>query len=289
MPERVQVLFAGSLHVDQMIRLPQLPAPGETVIATDTWTQLGGKATNQAVAAAPHVQSLLLACVGNDAQGQEAHTTLTALGVQPTFQVSEHLPTGSSVALIESSGENVGIVLPGANANLQAETFQTLLSTDTVHLLVCQWETAPHTLQHLLQKARAAGTPTLVNAAPWLDTHRGTLSFADHVVVNAPEAQAWTGLDPQARLPRIAFGHPSVVVTLGAGGVLHYQDGELTTDIRAPAVEARSTHGAGDHFVGVLAAHLASGNPLSQALQQAVTSAAQFVQRLHNRPIPALS
>ena len=120
-----------------------------------------------------------------------------------------------------------------------------------------------------------------MNAAPWQETFRDLLPLADHVIVNAVEAQGWTGSDPQARLERLPFGHPSVVVTLGSGGVLHYRDGNLALDLRAPRVQARSTHGAGDHFVGVLAASLAQGTALPQALEQAVASAAEFVQLLH--------
>ncbi len=87
----------------------------------------------------------------------------------------------------------------------------------------------------------------------------------------------------------LPFGHPSVVVTLGSGGVLHYQDGKLALDLRAPKVQARSTHGAGDHFVGVLAASLAQGTASAQALGQAVASAAEFVQLLHKHALTPVS
>ncbi|PNY79302.1 PfkB family carbohydrate kinase [Deinococcus koreensis] len=277
----ISVVFAGSLHIDQMIQLDELPSPGETVIAGASWTQLGGKATNQAVAAAPHVRAVLLACVGNDEGGRDALATLNSLGVHPALQVDAQVATGSSVALIDAAGENVGVVLPGANTGLRAEPLSDLLKASPVQLVVCQWETEPDTLGQMLSAARATGVPILLNAAPWLDSHRGTLPLTDHVVVNAVEAQAWTGHDPQERVRQLDFGHPSVVVTLGAGGVLHYQKGALTTDLPAPVVQARSTHGAGDHFVGVLAAHLARGTPMPHALERAGQSAAEFVQLLH--------
>lgn len=278
-----RVLFAGSLHLDRMIEVMRLPVPGETIIATGTWSQLGGKAANQAVAAARHVQATLAACVGNDLDGRQARETLTLLGVNAALQVSETLPTGSSVALLDASGENVGVVLPGANASLQADVVAAHLVSDTPLLMVCQWETAAATLHALLKETRQRGIPTLINAAPWQDdlAYHETLHLADHVVVNAVEAQAWVGADPQARAPHLGFDHPSVVVTLGAGGVLYYRDGVLDSDLKAPAVEARSSHGAGDHFVGVLSSQIASGKPMSEALECAVASAADFVQLLH--------
>jgi len=278
---RPTVLVAGSIHIDRMVRLPTLPVPGETVTGTESWTQLGGKAANQAVAAAEHVRSLLAACVGTDLEGRQAERTLARRGVEPQLQRSARLPTGSSVALIEASGENVGVILPGSNAELDAAPVSDLLGTERPALLVCQWETSAETLQTLLVQARARGVVTLMNAAPWHDNHRHLLPLADHVVVNAVEAQGWTGADPQARLPRLPLDHPSVVVTLGAGGVLHYRHGELAADLPAPVVQAHSTHGAGDHFVGVLAAQLALGRPLDTALVQAGASAAQYVQTVH--------
>ncbi|GAA4018084.1 ribokinase [Deinococcus rubellus] len=280
------VLFAGSLHVDRMVEVARLPVPGETIIATGTWSQLGGKATNQAVAAARHVHATLAACVGEDSDGRQAGETLALLGVNAALQVSGTLPTGSSVALLDASGENIGVVLPGANIDLRADGVVSLFGSEAPLLMVCQWETAAATLHTLLKEARQRGIPTLINAAPWQDDlrYQETLSLADHVVVNAVEAQAWIGTDPQARATDLEFNHPSVVVTLGAGGVLHYIDGVLSTDLRAPVVKARSSHGAGDHFVGVLGSQLARGKSMTQALKCAAASAADFVQLLHKHP-----
>ncbi|WP_288404017.1 PfkB family carbohydrate kinase [uncultured Deinococcus sp.] len=291
MPEtaRPQVTFVGSVHLDRMLRLAALPMPGETVIAQEGWSQLGGKAANQALAAAGTglVRSVLVACLGRDNDGHQAQRHLEAQGVVTELDWSERLPTGSSVALLDAAGENVGVVSPGANADLSAESALRALRASP-DLLVCQWETSAEVLREVLTAARAAGVPSLLNAAPWLDTHRDLLALADHVVVNAVEAQAWTGTDPQTRPTRLDSGHPSVVVTLGAGGVLLYEDGDLTCDLAAPRVQARSTHGAGDHFVGVLGTHLACGMTLPGALERAVVSAAVFVERLHKNLLPAL-
>ncbi|GGJ67165.1 PfkB family carbohydrate kinase [Deinococcus aquiradiocola] len=282
-----EVLVVGSIHLDRMMQLSALPMPGETVIARESWTQLGGKAANQAMAAAvPGVRASLVACVGDDHEGREAEQTLTARGVRTLLQIDAALPTGSSAALLDAAGENVGVIVPGANTALRASALDTPMSGATPALLVCQWETRYDTLHAVLQKARTAGVPVLMNAAPWQDTYRDLLPLADHVVVNAVEAHGWTGTDPQTRPNTLPFGHPSVIVTLGAGGVLHYRHDRLDTDLPAPSVEARSTHGAGDHFVGVLAAQLAQGSPPPQALERATESAAHFVQLLRKHPLP---
>lgn len=288
LPQVPQALFVGSVHLDRMLRLDILPTPGETVIARESWTQLGGKAANQAVAAARHtgVQVSLMACVGDDQDGREAERTMASLGVQTLLQISPKLPTGTSVALLDAPGENVGAIVPGANAALSAAPLEALLARSPPSLLVCQWETQYETLQALLIRARAAGVVTLMNAAPWQEAYRDLLPLADHVVVNAVEAQGWSGTDTQARRPTLPFGHGSVVVTLGAGGVLHYRQDQLTLDLPAPRVQARSTHGAGDHFIGVLAAHLAQGTALPVALEHATRSAAGFVQLLHKHQEP---
>ena len=283
------VLVAGSVHIDRMVQVTRLPVAGETVIATGSWLQLGGKAANQAMACASLTHTTLAACVGNDDNARHAKSTLVDAGVHCELQVSGTLPTGSSVALLDGSGENVGVVLPGANDDFQAEVVSTC-GAGLPTLLVCQWETAAPALHTLLAWARTQGVPTLINAAPWHNdpAYRDTLRLADHVVVNAVEAQSWTGMDPQRRSPHLPFGHPSVVVTLGAGGALHYVNGMLITDLVAPLVRARSTHGAGDHFVGVLAAQMALGQAVTDALRRAIESAAQFVVLLRKHPSKTL-
>ena len=274
------VVVVGSIHIDRMMRVDQLPAPGETGVAIEAWTQVGGKAANQAIACAMHVPTALVACVGADADGQQALDVLQRERVEPRVRQSRQHITGSSAALVDAGGENLAVISPAANDVLTGADAVAAIDELGPTVVLCQWESPLETVRETLATARAAGRTTLLNAAPWLDGHRSLLHLADHVVVNAVEAAAWVG-SPLDGFPADApFDHPSVIVTLGAEGAGHYRDGHLVLHQPAARVEALSTHGAGDHFVGALAGGLARGLPLEATLREASDAAGKWVRSL---------
>ncbi|QYN31895.1 bifunctional hydroxymethylpyrimidine kinase/phosphomethylpyrimidine kinase [Pseudonocardia sp. DSM 110487] len=71
----------------------------------------------------------------------------------------------------------------------------------------------------------------------------------------------------------------AVAVTLGSGGaVVRHRDGSGSETL-APAVDGGDPCGAGDHFAGGVAAALAAGADVDDAVAEAVREAAGFVER----------
>jgi ribokinase len=66
------------------------------------------------------------------------------------------------------------------------------------------------------------------------------------------------------------------VITLGPDGAV-FSDGGSTKHVPSPEVEVVDTTGAGDAFVGALAAKLARGDPLEDAVAYAVRAGAAAV------------
>jgi ribokinase len=282
------VVVVGNIHMDRIMRVGQLPDPGETAVATEAWTQIGGKAANQAIACAMHVPTTLVACVGGDTDGQQALDVLERERVRARVRRCEQQPTGSSVAFVDSAGENLAVISSAANEALSSADAVAAIEELEPALVLCQWESPLETVGAALEASRHA---TLLNAAPWRETHRPLLRLADHVVVNAVEAAAWAGSSLDGFPAEAPFEHPSVIVTLGAAGAGHYRDGRLVVHQPAARVKALSTHGAGDHFVGVLAAGLARALPLAESLREASDAAGLWVRSLHKdvlrTPVPA--
>src|SRR4051794_6347677 len=274
------VVVVGSIHIDRIMRVDQLPAPGETGVAIEAWTQIGGKAANQAIACAMQVPTALVACVGADADGQQALDVLLREGVQPRVRRCREHPTGSSAALVDAGGENLAVIAAAANEGLTGADAVAAIEDLEPRVVLCQWESPFDTVREAFTAARAGGRTTLLNAAPWLESHRALLPLADHAVVNAVEAAAWAGTRLEGFPERAPFGHPSVIVTLGAEGAGHYRDGRLVLHQPAARVEALSTHGAGDHFVGALAGGLARGLALEATLHGASEAAGKWVRSL---------
>ena len=283
------VLVVGSLNMDLRIRTPRLPAPGETLTGSGFDTDGGGKGANQAVAAARQgARVAMLGAVGQDAHGAALLAALQADGID-THAV-EHIagtPSGTAAILLMPDGENSIVVIPGANHALTPERVRAQAARlRQAHVVVAQLECPLDAVTEALAIAREAGAVTVLNAAPVQPLGDALLGQLDWLVVNEIEAAALAGMPVPGPAEARAVaeqlrrrGPRQVLVTLGAEGlVLAGPEGTLA--LPAPRLQAVDTTGAGDTVVGALAAALAAGRPLREALTRAQAAAALAVTRL---------
>ena len=263
------ILVFGSINVDLIIPVPHLPHPGETVLGGDYSILPGGKGANQALAARRAGASVMLAgAVGTDAFADIALGQLRREGVDTRLIHIVEQPTGCAAIMVSTGGENAIAVAPGANASVRADRVpDELLAADTT--LVAQMEVPPEETEILIRRMRARGGCSLLNLAPALPIDPAILRNLDFVVANEGEAAA-LGTDPArlVRLPRRGF-----VVTRGAAGAIAFLRGGETIEVPALPIEPVDTTGAGDTFVGVLAAALDLGSTLEEALRCASAAA----------------
>jgi ribokinase len=284
----IDVLVVGSLNMDLRLQVPRLPRPGETLTGTAFDTDPGGKGANQAVAAARQgARVALLGAVGDDAHGRTLIAGLRADGIDTTAVATlAGMPTGTAALLLQPGGENSIVVIPGANHAVTAATVQAHADRlRQARVVVAQLECPLDAVTAALQLARSAGALTLLNAAPAQPLDDTLLGLLDGLIVNETEAAELTGhpvADAAAALAAAEAlrhrGPRHVLVTLGAEGlVLAGPHGSLA--LPAPCVTAVDTTGAGDTVVGALAAALATGRPLREALVRAQAAAALAVTR----------
>lgn len=289
MPRPCTIVVVGSLNMDLKVRTPRLPAPGETLLGSGFSTDSGGKGANQAVAAARMGADVaMLGCIGRDAHGDALARALREAGVAvEALAVDEVQASGIGAIFLMPDGENSIVVVPGANHALtpaRVEAQADLLRQ--ARLVVAQLECPLDSVRRALRIAREAGVTTLLNAAPAQPLDDALLADVDWLVVNEVEAAMLSGLpvDTPAEVEQAAQalrrrGPAQVVVTLGAAGMCHVgPDGTLA--LPAPRVTAVDTTGAGDTFVGALAAGLAEGLPLAPTFARAQIAAALAVSRL---------
>lgn len=298
------VVVVGSINTDLVLTVPRHPRPGETLIGQSRNLSAGGKGANQAVAAARlGASTAMVGAVGDDAEARTALHELSAAGTDLRAVITVPGPTGLAVVTVSEDGENTIVVVPGANAAVTVPTVEGAAATiRAARVCVLQAEIPLPSVERAVAVAAEAGVRVVLNVAPACDLPMTTLRHADPVVVNEQELSlvlGWLegdgapagpsdGPDAAARATvgaeRLrAAGVPSVVVTLGAAGVVGAERGGTW---REPArrVTAQDTTGAGDAFVGALAAQLARGSTLREAARLATRVAAFSVQRSGAQP-----
>lgn len=257
-----RVCVVGSVNMDSVYTVGELPGPGETVPASSCMIGPGGKGGNQAVAAArAGAEVQLVAAVGNDPHAAALRAHLAANGVGIDGVVSLPVPSGTAAVIVgQNTGENMIVVAPGANAHLTMDSANVREAVAAAEVLLLQLEIPLPTALAAARVARAAGTTVVLNASPATGADLGELAaVCDVVVVNEAEAAHW-------RWPV-----PHLVTTCGARGAT-WSGPDGAVEIPAPAVEPVDTTGAGDVFAGVLAAGWTHDH--RHALRRAVTAGA---------------
>ncbi len=279
------VVCIASWNADLVARVPRPIARGETLAATAFEVSPGGKGSNAAVAAARQgAKVALLARVGDDDFGRMGLALWRAEGIA-TGQV--HIAAGerSGVALIHvfDGGDNAISVYAGATAGLHGEHARAaapLLQAAKVVMASCEVPLA--CTAEAFRIARAAGVCTLLNPAPALPLSDELLALCDVITPNEGELLALAGLGAgnsldDAAAVLLSRGAGAVIVTLGAAGCRLYKPGAAAQALAGHAVNVADTIGAGDTFTGALAAALARGLVLNEALRWANAAAALSV------------
>jgi ribokinase len=276
----VSVTVVGSVNEDVLVAVERLPGRGETVVGRSVTRAPGGKGANQAAAAGllgPGVH--MVGRVGEDAAGDRQLAALAGSRVNVSrVHRTPGLPTGTAtIPVEEGSGENLIVVVPGANEALTPAD----VDVEPVHradVLLLQLEVPLETVQ---AAATAASGTVVLTPAPPRALPDGLLSRVDVLVPNEHElvqlAGAAAGNRSPAELAGLArgLGVRAVVVTLGARGALIVPSGDDPALLQeALAVDAVDTTGAGDCFTGALAQGLAGGADLAGAVRYAVAAAA---------------
>jgi len=274
------VLVIGSANVDISVSTAVLPRRGETVIGNSSLITVGGKGANQAVAsAACGAATHFAGRVGADTFGRMLQEALRSRGVRvEELKATPKEATGIATISVEDSGKNCIIVVPGANACLEAADLDELAPLfETAALVVLQCEIPMDTAYRAIELGAAAGKPVILNPAPFrgLDLRR-IAGAVTYLIPNEMEASQMSGMPVdtvdqamQCAIWLHAQGIECVVITLGAQGCVAV-DGESARHLAGHIVPAIDTTGAGDAFVGCLAAALATGRLREESIRRAL-------------------
>lgn len=271
------VVVVGSINADLVVTLERHPQPGETLLGRTMTVMPGGKGANQAVAAAKlGAPTTMIGAVGQDSYTDVALSGLRSAGVNTDGVQRVASTTGVAIVEVDDGGENTIVVIPGANGEVTPALVSSVsqLIADA-GVLVLQGEIPAASVAAAVASARGR---VLINLAPVIELDRETLLRADPLVVNEHEGALvltqLTGAPAPADHAATAqalltCGFESVVMTLGGAGALLVTSAS-TRSVPAPSVSVVDTTGAGDAFVGALAARLVAGDSLPDAVHVAV-------------------
>jgi ribokinase len=287
------VFVAGSINMDVVATADRHPRIGETVAGLAVHFFPGGKGANQAVAAAKlGAPTTLIGRVAKDAFGDQLKAFLAAQGVDLSFvRETAGVHTGTAIITV-ADADNTIVVVPGANASVTpADVEAPLLAKGDI--AVSQYEIPLPAIAAFFKRARAAGATTILNPAPAREFGRELFDLVDILILNETELGflARTELRDTDDYPRFieAAGllqtskDTTICVTLGKRGIVALIEGRSHID-PGRAVKAVDTTGAGDCFVGAVAALLAEGQSLRSAFGYANTAASICVQRMGAAP-----
>jgi ribokinase len=280
------VAVLGSLHLDIMVHAPDRPRKGETLPGSAWMYKAGGKGGNQAVAAAQFgAEAFMIGRVGDDDFGTRLVNYLQSAKVDTQHvRVDSQAGSGMSVAIIDAEGDYGAVIVSGANLRIAEEDIRgPLEALQGASVLVLQNEIPDATNVLGAEAAKHHGARVVLNAAPARPLDPRLAQNVDVLVVNAVEAEMMCGvvvesLDAAAEAAaQLSKQVSSVIVTAGGLGLALAEGGRPPQVDAAHRVNLVDTHGAGDAFIGALAARLVDGSSLIEATRFANAAAALFV------------
>jgi ribokinase len=291
------ILVVGSINMDQVVRVPRIPALGETLLATGPLRLIpGGKGANQAVAMAKLGGAVAMAGrVGADPFGTQLLQALQAATINTDLIViDQEEASGTAFIFLGPDGDNAIIVAPGTNAHVGKDTIQLtniFQSIEQASAVVMQLEIPLETVKKVIAHAHGLNVPVILNLAPAQQLPRKTLQQLSVLIVNETEAGLLSGQRVEnvedAKIVAtvlLEYGIATVVITLGSRGALLATRDKPGERIRsfyqeAPKVHVVDTTAAGDCFVGALTVALTEKQAPEQALRFAIYASALKVTR----------
>jgi ribokinase len=278
------IVVAGSHGQSLLLRVESVPAEGETVLAAGyDEPEDGGKATNQAVAAAKLGAPVrVVTLLGTDERGDRWYGRLSRAGLDLTYARRIDGPTDVGFVMLPPSG--IPAIASGRDLSAALDERQIAAAAGAFSdaaVVVCQLEAPAGCARASFRLGRAAGAITILNPAPAAAIDRELAELTDVLVPNEHEAAA---LDGDSAAPSVLAGRLAdrfgcaVIVTAGAGGCYGSAAG-ASFAIPAPEEEVVDTTGAGDAFVGALAVCLRAGTGLRSAAEFATCAASRSVSR----------
>jgi ribokinase len=309
--EKPLVIVPGGLNTDIIgLGVDRLLAPGELTLGGELRIGPGGKARNMAQMAAAYLGKDTVAMIGRSSRDpfglwEVPLRALEEAGVDTShvkvldFAEAGHTYPGIALIPVDKAGKNQIYVLPGVNADFCAadvDAAESLFKArERNRILLLALEIPLETVRHCLNKARTHGIPVILDPggidAP-IDELLGERIFL--LKPNEHEAAVMTGLSisgfdsaAAAAGRLLERGVRNVLITHGSRGAYFFND-TARLHIPCPEVPDSGTHdetGCGDQVTALVAAAVAEGRRITEAVRLAVLAGTLQFHRAGIQPV----
>ncbi len=274
-----EITVLGIFVADISFSGPKIPSIGETILGKKYNVGPGGKGCNQAIAIARlGGNTNFISKIGNDAYGDLALKTLekNKISTENIIQDGNQQTGVAGILVDQNTGKNAINVIVGAPSSLKISEIEKQINLiKRSKIFLTQLEVPKDVTLHCLKTAKENGCITILNPAPASEISKEFYNNIDFFTPNETEAEFYTGIKiasekeaKQAADKLLNLGIKKVIITLGEKGLL-YSDGKEEIYLKAEAVKAIDTTGAGDAFNGGLAYGLSKEKPIKECLELA--------------------
>ena len=274
-----EITVLGIFVADISFSGPKIPSIGETILGKKYNVGPGGKGCNQAIAIARlGGNTNFISKIGKDAYGELALKTLekNKISTENIIQDGNQQTGVAGILVDQNTGKNAINVIVGAPSSLQISEIEKQINLiKRSKIFLTQLEVPKDVTLHCLKTAKENGCITILNPAPASEISKEFYNNIDFFTPNETEAEFYTGIKitsekeaKQAADKLLNLGIKKIIITLGEKG-LFYSDGKEETYLKANAVKAIDTTGAGDAFNGGLAFGLSKEKPIKECLELA--------------------
>ena len=274
-----EITVLGIFVADISFSGPKIPSIGETILGKKYNVGPGGKGCNQAIAIARlGGKTNFISKIGKDAYGELALKTLekNKISTENIIQDGNQQTGVAGILVDQNTGKNAINVIVGAPSSLKISEIEKQINLiKRSKIFLTQLEVPKDVTLHCLKTAKENGCITILNPAPASEISKEFYNNIDFFTPNETEAEFYTGIKitsekeaKQAADKLLNLGIKKIIITLGEKG-LFYSDGKEETYLKASAVKAIDTTGAGDAFNGGLAFGLSKEKPIKECLELA--------------------